>query len=449
MDNSSQLKKSIGFWTAISIVVGIVIGSGVFVKPGLVLKQAGSSQAALLAWLLGGIMTIAAGLTIAEVASRIPKTGGIFSYIEEAYGEKFGFLCGWVLTFLYGPGLMGALGLYFSTLLQPFAGYDQAFVPMVAIGTVSFLALMNILGTSYGGYIQTAAAFIKLIPICAIFVFGLVSGTEGVFGALEVDPAAVSFGSAVLSTLWAYDGWILVGNVAGEIKDAKKILPRTIIIGLSIVIVAYLGVNAALLKVLSPERIAELNTGSAAVASELLFGASGGKWLSIGILISIFGCLNGSILSSPRVPFAVCSKGDLKGCNWLARVHPTFRTPSNAILLQVFVAIFMILVASPDQITDFALFSVYTFYTLAFLSIFVLRGYDFKLLRFIRKLQPSAQEIYSGYKTPLYPVVPIIAIVSALYILINTLIMQPKVALISLGMTFVGLPVYWLLKIKR
>lgn len=433
MENTSQLKKSIGFWTAISIVVGIVIGSGVFVKPGLVLKQAGSPTHALLAWLLGGVMTIAAGLTIAEVASRIPKTGGIFSYIEEVYGERLGFLCGWVLTFLYGPGLMGALGLYFATLLQPFMGYESTIVPTVAICTVSFLALMNILGTSYGGFIQTAAAFIKLIPIFAILVFGLASGDQDIFAGINVDPVAVSFGSAVLSTLWAYDGWILVGNVAGEMKDARKILPKAIIIGLSVVIVAYLGVNTALLKVLSAERIAELNTSSAGVAAELLFGASGGKLLSIGILISIFGCLNGSILSSPRVPFAMASRGILKKCNWLAQVHPAFKTPINAILLQVVVAITMILLASPDQITDFAIFSVYIFYTLAFFAIFPLR-----------KKNPN----YDGYKTPLYPIIPLVAVLSAVYILGNTILMQTKIAVISIGITLLGLPIYILLRKK-
>ena len=431
MENTSQLKKSIGFWTATSIVVGIVIGSGVFVKPGLVLKQAGSSTHALLAWVLGGVMTIAAGLTIAEVASRIPKTGGIYSYIEEVYGERLGFLSGWVLTFLYGPGLMGALSLYFATLLQPFFGYDSELIKTIALLTLAFLATMNILGVKYGGYIQTSTAIIKLIPIFAILFFGLAMGEKDIFSAINVDPVAISFGSAVLSTLWAYDGWILVGNVAGEMKEPKKILPKAIIIGLSVVLVAYLGVNTALLKVLSAERIAELNTGSAGVAAEILFGEWGGKILSIGILISIFGCLNGAVLSSPRVPFAVSRKGDLKYCNWLGKIHPSFQTPINAILLQVFVAIGMIMLASPDQITDFAIFSVYIFYTLAFFSIFILR-----------KKQP----VYEGYRTPFYPIVPLIAIVSALYILLNTVMMQTKIALISIVITAFGLPIYILLK---
>lgn len=434
MENTSQLKKSIGFWTATSIVVGIVIGSGVFVKPGLVLKQAGSSTAALLAWGLGGLMTICAGLTIAEIASRIPKTGGIYSYIEEVYGERLGFLSGWVLTFLYGPGLMGALSLYFAVLLQPFFGYENDLIKTVALSTLMFLAMMNILGVKYGGYIQTATAGIKLIPIFLILVVGLTSGENDIFSAINIDPVAVSFGSAVLSTLWAYDGWILVGNVAGEMKNAKRDLPKAIIIGLSIVLVAYIGVNTAMLKVLSAEKIAELNTGAAGVAAEVLFGSWGGKLLSVGILVSIFGCLNGAVLSSPRVPYAVSAKGDIKGCSWLSKIHSSFGTPINAIILQVIVAVAMIMLASPDQITDFAIFSVYIFYTLAFFSIFILR-----------KKKP----IHEGYRTPLYPIIPIIAVVSALYILGNTVVMQTKIALISIAITGFGLPVYILLKKKK
>lgn len=431
--SAAQLKKSIGFWTATSIVIGIVIGSGVFVKPGLVLKQAGSSTHALLAWIIGGIMTIAAGLTIAEVASRIPKTGGIYSYVEDVYGERLGFLSGWVLTFLYGPGLMGALSLYFATLLQPFVGYDNSLITTVAVVTISFLSLMNIWGTKYGGYIQTTTAGIKLIPIFAILIFGLMSGEKNIFSSIHVDPVTVSFGSALLSTLWAYDGWMLVGNVAGEMENAQRILPRAIIIGLCIVIVAYLGVNAALLKVLSADRIAELNTGSAGVAAEILFGAWGGKFLSIGILISIFGCLNGAILSSPRVPYAMAKRGDLKGCDWLAKVHPKFKTPMSSITLQSIVALTMVMLASPDQITDFAIFSVYIFYTLAFFAIFILR-----------KKEPQ----YRGYRTPLYPVIPLIAVLSALYILGNTILMQTKIAMVSIVITAFGLLIYLLLKRK-
>lgn len=429
MENQkAQLKKNIGLVTATSIVVGIVIGSGVFVKPGTVLLQTGSSTKALLAWLVGGLMTIAAGLTIAEVAARIPKTGGIYTYIDELYGAKLSFLCGWVLTFLYSPGLKGALSLYFATLAQPLLGYSTEVVPVFAIGTLLFLATMNSLSTKVSGYLTTVTCFIKLIPIFLIACVGLFSGNQSVVSSIDIPVENLSFGAAVLSTLWAYDGWMLVGNMAGEMKNPVRHLPMAIIGGLSLVIVAYLGVNVALFKVLPIDQIAQLGPKAANASAEVLFGEWGGKLISIGILVSIFGCLNSDILSGPRVPYAMASRGNLKYGNFISYVHPKFNTPINAILLQVIVAIGMILLANVNQITDFAIFSVYIFYVFAFAGVFLLRQ--------------KGDLSVSAYRAPLYPVIPIIAILSALYIIGSTVIDQPKLALISVGITLLGYPVY-------
>ncbi len=427
-----ELKKDIGFVTAAAIVVGIVIGSGVFVKPGVVLMQTGSSTKALLAWLVGGLMTIAAGLTISEVAARIPKTGGIYTYIEELYGKKIGFLCGWVLTFIYSPGLKGALSLYFSTLAQPILGFSQNLIPVFAIATLLFLATMNALSTKASGYLTTATTFIKLIPIFMIATLGIFSGDQSIVGSIDVPLESLSFGAAVLSTLWAYDGWMLVGHMAGEMKNPARHLPMAIIGGLSLVIVAYLGVNFALFKVLPIDQIAALGPKAANAASEVLFGEWGGRLISIGILVSIFGCLNSDILSGPRVPYAMASDGKVRRGAFIANVHPRFGTPMNAIIMQVAVAIAMILLANVNQITDFAIFSVYVFYVLAFAGVFLLRrkeGVNSKL-----------------YQTPLYPVVPIIAILSALYIIGSTVVEQPILALTSVVITLSGFLVYLIVR---
>lgn len=431
-NQTTQLKKDLGLITAMSIVVGIVIGSGVFVKPSTVLMQTGSSTKALLAWLVGGLMTIAAGLTIAEIAARIPKTGGIYAYIDELYGKKLSFLCGWVLTFIYSPGLKGALSLYFATLAQPILGYDASQVPAFAIGTLLFLATMNVLSTQASGYLTTATSFVKLIPIFLIATVGLVSGTQPVVGSIDIPVETISFGAAVLSTLWAYDGWMLVGNMAGEMKNPVRHLPVAIIGGLSIVIVAYLGVNLALFKILPIDQISSLGPKAANAASEVLFGEWGGKLISIGILVSIFGCLNSDILSGPRVPYAMASNGQVKYGGFIAYVHPRFRTPVNAIIMQVVVAVAMILLANVNQITDFAIFSVYIFYVFVFAGVFILR-----------KTAPSTEKTY---KSPLYPLMPVIAIVSALYIIGSTIVDQPKLALISVGITAIGYPVYLLVR---
>jgi APA family basic amino acid/polyamine antiporter len=438
MENSDAtqgiLKKTIGFWTATAIAIGVTVGSGVFVKPAKVLAQTGSSGLSLLAWAMGGLMAICGGLTVAEVAARIPKTGGIFIYIEELYGEKLGFLSGWVQTFIYGPGLIGALGLYFATLLCPALGLDKGLITPIAVATVLFLMIMNLLATKLGGFIQNITTVGKLLPIFAIFIFGMMSGHQNIFQTISINPAETSFASAVLSTLWAYDGWILVGNVAGEMENSRQNLPRAIVTGLVIVIIGYLGLNFALFHVLPAESIHSFAAEAPGKAAIEIFGDWGGKFVSLGILISIFGCLNGTILSSPRIPYAMAARGDIKNVTWLTKVHKKFNTPINAIIMQAVVGIIMIVLANPDQITDFAIFSVYIFYTMAFVGLFLLR-----------KRNPN----FDGYHCPLFPMIPVIAIVSSIYILISTVFNQPKIAIISLIITGVGYPVYMFIRNKE
>jgi APA family basic amino acid/polyamine antiporter len=390
---------------------------------------------ALLAWVVGGLLTLFAGLTIAEVAARIPRTGGVYAYIDEIYGEKAGFMCGWVITLLYCPGLKGALSLYFASLAQPILGFEDKFIVPFAILALLFLTVLNIVSTKASGYFSTLTTFIKLIPIVVISVLGLSSGVENPFQNLPqgTEGVAINFGAAVLSTLWAYDGWMMVGNVAGEMKHPVRDLPRAIMIGLGIVLLAYLGVNLALFKTLPIDQIAALGAKASQSAAVQLLGVSGGVMVSLGILISIYGCLNSDMLSGSRVPYAMASKRDLQSIRFLHKVHPKFGTPVNAIVLQVAAAIVMILVANPDQITDFAMFSVYAFYGLAIAGVFVLR----------RKNPNPGEGIY---KVALYPVVPLLAILGTAYILVSTVLDQPSMALIALGITLLGLPAYYYIR---
>lgn len=219
---NDQLKKTIGFWVGTSIVVGTVIGSGIFMKPGDVLELSGNSTMALLAWLIGGLITLASGLTIAEVSTRIPKTGGLYVYLEEVYGKVWGFLCGWVQTLVYGPAVMGALSLYFGLLVSGIFNISSDYTLAIGIITIVFLAAMNLLGTKYGGIIQTLSTVGKLIPILFIAVFGIAQGDMPVFNVTSESSMKISMAGAILATLWAYDGWMNVGFMAGEMKNPQK-----------------------------------------------------------------------------------------------------------------------------------------------------------------------------------------------------------------------------------
>lgn len=438
MDNKSPtnsvLRKDLSLVAAMALVVGMVIGSGIFMKPGKVIAAAGDSTMALAAWVLGGVITIAAGLTVAELGAQIPRTGGLYAYLDEVYGKMWGYLFGWVQTLIYGPATTGALGLYFATLLLPFFNLPAAWKLPVAVATVAFLGGVNALGTKYGGFIQSVSTFAKLIPIVLIAVFGLWKGNGQVIGMPSGSAEAAGMGAAVLATLWAYDGWINVSFVAGEMRNPAKELPRSIVIGLAIVIVAYLSVNIALLHLLPAAEIALLGNRAAGTAAGLLFGELGGRLISVGILISIFGALNGYILTGARVPYAMARNGLLPGSQLLGRVHRQSGAPANALLLSVILATLLMTLGDPDRLTDMAMFIIWVFYVLAFVAVFVLR-----------KRKPDAPRPYS---VPGYPVIPVIAILGSVYIACSMLVTSPGDALYALGITLAGVPVYMMLHKK-
>ncbi len=425
------LKKDLGLIAAMALVIGMVIGSGIFMKPGKVIAAAGDSTMGLLAWALGGIITLAAGLTVAELGAQIPKTGGVYVYLEEVYGKFWSYLFGWVQTMIYGPATIAALGLYFSSLLVPFVGVADSLKVSIGIGTVIIMTIVNCLGAKYGGFIQSVATAGKLIPIAAIAIFGLWKGNGQIFGMASGLSESTGMGAAILATLWAYDGWVGVSFVAGEMKNPAKQLPRAIIIGLLVVIVAYLTVNMAVLHVLPAAEVVSLGKHAAGTAAGWLFGEFGGRLISIGILVSIFGTLNGYILTTARVPYAMAARDQLPAARLLSKVHTSFGTPINAIILQMVLAIAMMVMWDPDSLTDIAMFIMWAFYILAFLAVFVLRKRDPNTVR--------------PYSVPAYPVVPVVAIVGAAYIVVSMLLDKPVDALYAVGMAVIGIPIYWLI----
>lgn len=398
-------------------------------KPGIVLASSGGSTMALWAWIIGGIITLASGLTIAEVSVKIPKTGGLYAYLEEVYGKFWGFLCGWMQTIIYGPAVIGALGLYFGSLVADLVGWSETGKLFVGVSSVLFLFILNVIGTNLGGFIQSLLTVAKLVPIAMIAVFGIWHGDSHITGMSSGNSQSISMGAAVLATLWAYDGWMNVGFMAGEMKNPSKTLPKAIITGIAVVMIAYLSVNVALLHVLPASKIVELGPNAAHTAASILFGDIGGKLIAIGILISIFGCLNGKIMTFTRIPFAMAEDRLFPGAKWLSKVHPKFQTPLYASLFETVLAILFMLVGNPDRLSDIAIFVVFLFYGLAFYAVFL-----------IRKKEDGRQN--SLYKVPLYPLTPIVAIVGTLYIVGSTLVDKPIDSFLSILVALAGVPLY-------
>jgi APA family basic amino acid/polyamine antiporter len=431
-NSGDGLQKTIGFVPALAIVIGMVIGSGVFFKPHAVFTATGAPGLGLIAWVVGGIITIAGGLTAAEIAAAIPKTGGMVAYLEETYGSVWGYLLGWTQTVIYFPATIAALGIIFSKQVLSLLNLSGGMLIPIAIIVIIFLVIMNSLGSKTGGAIQTVATVGKLIPLIAIIVIGLLNGDGGAANLLPITvadhPIASSMGSALIGIMFAYDGWINVGAIAGEMKNPGKDLPKAIIGGLSIVMGIYVLINVAYLFVLPAAALAATDTPAADVAT-VLFGANGGKVITVGILVSIFGALNGYIMTGMRIPYAMAKQNRIPFSGFFSKLHPKYETPVNCGILITVISIAMSFTGKFDLLTDLAMFVIWIFYVMTFLAVIVLR-----------KTRP---DMVRPYKVPLYPVIPMIGILGGIYMIINTMITQPMNAGIGLALALIGLPIYF------
>lgn len=310
-------------------------------------------------------------------------------------------------------------------------------IPLIAIVSTIFLIVMNSLGSKVGGAIQTVFTIGKLIPLVGIIVFGFLNGGGGMVRLLPITdtnhPAATSLGAALLGVMFAYEGWIQIGVMAGELKNPQKDLPKAIIGGLSIVMAVYILINIAYLYVLPASALAATKTPAADVAT-ILFGKSGGKFITVGILVSIFGALNGNILAAIRIPYAMAIENKLPGSKWLSKLHSKWKTPVNCGIVTGIMTIIMIFSGNYDQLTDLVVFVIWIFYVLTFVAVI--------------KLRVKNPNMEKPYKVPLYPITPIVAIAGGMYIIIATVITQPVNAGIGVLLTIIGLPIFYYRKSK-
>lgn len=427
------LKKSVTFIEAIAIVVGMIIGSGIFLKPGIVFNDAGSPIMGIVAWIVGGIITLASALTIAEIASSIPKTGGLYVYLEELYGEVWGFLLGWVQTVISYPASGAALAIAFSTYATFFIPMNDMEQKLLAVGILVFVIIMNIISTKYGGVIQTISTVGKLVPIVAIIIFGLISGKTHDFRSVTVMTEGAGFGAAVLGTLWAYDGWIGVTNIAGELKNPEKEMPKAIIFGVTSVIFVYALISIAMVNVIPIENIVASTTPASDVAIAL-FGNGGAAFITAGIIVSVFGAMNGYLLTGARVPLAMGQRKQLPYSIQLGKIHKKFGTPTNALILEGVLATIYIFSGTFNTLTDLLIFVLWIFFVMGVFGIFRLR----------KKIPADKRP----YKVPLYPFIPMVGILGGIYILYSTIISAPLNSIIGIGIALVGLPIFYYLKRK-
>lgn len=428
---ATTLNRSLGFWSALSLVVGTVIGSGIFFKQSSVLDSAGSPSAALLAWLLGGLITLTAGLTIAEVGAQMPHTGGLYVYMEQIYGKLWGFLSGWMQIAVYGPAIIASISAYLGILLVGFFNLRAGWQAPLSIGVIVLIGILNMFENRWGAAFQIATTLGKLLPIAAIIIFGLFYGNQNALGQSlhTITQSTGSFGVAVLATLFAYDGWILVANLGGEIKNPQKLLPQAIILGISMVLIAYTLVSYGILHFVPAATIHKLGQQTTLYFAQAAFGTIGGRLLNIGIIISMVGCLNGKIMTFPRIVYAMAAQNQLPFAKQLSYLHKKSHEPIAATIAILVYASIMILFFNPDRLSDLCIFTVYCFYVATFVGVFILR-----------KRHPASERPFS---TPGFPITPLIAILGALFVIISEIGSDLSGVLISLVIVAVGFPIYY------
>ena len=427
------MKKNLGVMSAISIVVGCVIGAGVFFKPYAIYQATGGGPGlGLLSWLLGGLISIFGALTFAEIAVMIPRTGGMVTYLGEVYDKKIGFLAGWMQVVIFYPAYLAGYGVKVGTELSGLLGLSIS-MP-VALLIIAGVVCLNVLGSESAGKFQIVSTACKLIPLFLIIVVGFLLGRSEapVFSPMvgSGTSAGAALGTTLLAVLFAFEGWTNVGAIAGEMKNPAKDLPRAIVGGVSIIMAVYLLINIAYLRVLPASELMHLESPAAAVAVRL-FGNAGGTIIAVGIIISVIGAANGFLLSGSRVAYYLASEGMLPFSEKLARLNGKL-VPANSIILVGTLGAFYSLLGQFDLLTDMGTFSCWIFYTLTF----------FCVIR-MRRLHP---EIERTYKVPGYPVIPVLAIGSGLYVVLSQLFLSGSrgriMALASVAITLVGLPVY-------
>lgn len=437
MVNKEQLEKKYGLPVAITMVMGIVIGIGIFFKAEAILKASSlNPKVAISAWILGGIITILAGLTVSEVGAAIPKTGGIVVYIREIYGDFAGYLTGWMHVVLYLPGLMAVIAYYTGFFATVFLGIDAtiANIAMIAIPALLLSLAINIFFPKSGGRMQTIITIIKIIPLLALLVVGFMKGTN-------VNPLVVNHATeapfsigllltALVPVMFAYDGWPLVCGIGGEVKEPNKNIPRAIIFGLGLIVLFYVLLNLALLKTFPADVLASKGTPGAA---QMLFGDFGSKLIFGGIVISAYGTLNGLTLAGIRFPYTLAIDGQFPKPEVFKKVNEKYNSPLNSGIL-IGIISFLYLVApfftgmSIDIFSNIPVAIMWAFYSLVFIGVMILR-----------KTQPNLER---PYLVPLYPIIPILATIGGVGITISAVVTTPKYILFSIIIIALGIPFY-------
>jgi len=425
------LPRRLGFWSTTALVAGVIIGSGIFRVSGGVANDAGSVGGVVAVWVIGGIITLCGVLSLAELAAAFPASGGLFVYLREAYGPTIAFLFGWTSLFLYPAGTAG-VALVFAEYLGTLLHLSPSGVRFAAAGAILFAGIVSYRSVRGPGALVSAATVGKLgaLVLLVVAAFSLGDAGAGSFGSGA--PAASNtriggIGLGLVAALWAYNGIQDMVSVAGEVRDPQRVLPRSLLAGIAVVIAVYLLVNGAYLYVLPFDILRAAPLPAADTASRVI-GPVGVRLVAASVMISTFGTVSALVFASPRVFYAMAADGLLFAP--LARVHPRFATPHVAVVSLALVSLVCVWSRSFEQLAEAFILGVWPFIALAALGVLVLRR--------------TRSDLARPYRVPGYPVVPLLFVLGTIAVVIAGLVAHPGTTLAGMGLTLVGVPVYWL-----
>lgn len=426
------------------IVMGGIVGSGIFINPYVVARAVHTPMLILGAWLVGGVIALGGAFIYAELAARLPDVGGQYAYIREAYHPSIAFLYGWALLLVTQTGGMAAVSITFAKYMLVLTGarWPDWLVAAVALG---LLTIVNCLGVKQGSTTQSALMLLKIAAIAALVFCGALLVHNGFPVWSRLPSAGTSsetgweglsaFGAAMIPVLFAYGGWQTANFIAGEIREPRKNLPRGLLIGVTGVIILYVSVSYVCLRVLGAAGLAQTETPASAVMQAAL-GPAGVKLIAIGIAISTLGFLSQSILTAPRVYFAMAEDGLF--FRSVARIHPKTRVPVVAILLQSIWTMVIAVSGRYDQILNYVVSMDFVFFGLSATTLFVLRR------RNIGDAPPgSASGRRAGYRVPGHPFTTAAFVTACWLVVANTIYRYPSNSLIGFGILAAGVPVYF------
>ncbi|HEY1262002.1 MAG TPA: amino acid permease [Terriglobales bacterium] len=445
----SELARDLGASQATAVVVGTIIGSGIFLVPAEMTRDVGSARLVFLAWIVGGLLSLFGALTYAELGAMRPAAGGEYVYVRDAYGPLPAFLYAWTWFVIAKPasvasvavGLVRILGTFpaLSFLSDPLISFPVpvTYGQLVAISAALLISLLNYLGIRKAGEFQLVFTLLKIAMVLAIVVIGFgwaggswthfIGNFSGAIGGTR------GFMAALVAALWAYDGWNDLNMVAGEVRHPERNIPMALIGGVATVGLLYMLVNAALQYVLPATAIAN-SERPASLAMQLALGPAGASLVSGGIALSMLVTLNGTIMSGARVPFAVARDGYF--FRQLAEVHPRFRTPSNAIIVQAVLSVVLLLLASSfERLFSLAIFAEWLFYMIAGSTIFV-----------FRRREPSASRPYKVWGYPLVPILFVLASARLLYSVFTYHLLDSAIGLVII---LAGVPLFYVFAGRR